>query len=117
MTPEGRQSTMRLAGERWDRMTLMLDDSTFTLSASQRGLGYSLPMSGHDVKDAGGVTEKLGWDHDKPKVERSIKGGGSITDTFELIAPDRLQVTRSVSAGGPARAVHFVYGRQPATGK
>ena len=116
MSSEGMQATRRMGAERPARLTLMITDSVFTYTPDRRGRGLQLPMTGDDIAVEDGPVEyeaKLGWDDTKPKMEREIDGGGKVTDTFELLAEDRLMIVHSFSAGpGGTQEIRLVDNRE-----
>jgi len=105
---------MMMARERWTSFSLQVNESSFSLSPPRLDRGLALPMTGADVDVTGGPAEyeaKLKWLGGHPRMEREVKGGGKVGDTFELLAPDQLQVTRSFTADRQSTDLRFLYNR------
>jgi hypothetical protein len=109
------RATMELASVRPERIELHLTDSLFVLT-ERRSAQIQLPMNGDEIELSRGewpLKAKVRWDDRKPRVERSVDEGGKVVDLYELLAPDRLLVSRAVDAGlrGDVE-LSFVYDRE-----
>jgi hypothetical protein len=108
------EATMNLALSRPMRIELELTDSLFVVSHTP-GTTVGLPMKGDEVEvDLAGWPTKatVKWDDRRPRVERVVDEGGRVVDRYELVAPDRLLVTRELEGGaGGEMELRFVYDR------
>lgn len=114
--PAAMQATMQLMRSRPQRIELQLTDSVFAMTLPGRP-ALILPMDGDKVDLPGGdlqVTAKVHWKDGMPRLERSVKDGGTVVDEFEVPPNGTLLVTRSLSGGpGGSRKIRFVYRRPP----
>lgn len=112
---EAMRATMELAGSRPRRLQLELSDSTFVVIETP-GRRVEVPMNGDEVELASAAWPtrgKVQWDDRKPRLERTVSDGGKVLDHYELLAPDRLMITRELDI--PTRGkvqVRFVYDRE-----
>jgi len=114
--PEAMQATMTLARVRPGRIVLELTDSTFSATYA-RGRRTEVPMNGAEVElefVTWPTKAKVQWDDRVPRIRWVLDKGGVITDRYEIVAADRLVLTRTFSAGpGGAVEVRFAYDRRP----
>ena len=114
--PEAMQATMTLARVRPGRIVLELTDSTFSATYA-RGRRTEVPMNGDEVElefVTWPTKAKVQWDDRVPRIRWVLDKGGVITDRYEIVAADRLVLTRTFSAGpGGAVEVRFAYDRRP----
>lgn len=107
---------MTLARARPRRIQLELTDSTFAATYA-RGRRTQVPMNGDeiDLDLATWPTKvKVQWDDRIPRLRWSLDDGGVVIDRYEIVANDRLLVTRVFNAGrGGDVEVRFVYDRGP----
>ncbi len=109
---------MTLARARPRSIELELTDSTFT-ATYERGRRTEVPMNGDEVElelATWPTKAKVHWDDRIPRLRWSLDDGGVVTDRYEIVANDRLLVTRVFNAGrGGDVEVGFVYDRRPDT--
>ena len=114
MNPEAIQETMRLARTRPRQIHMELTDSLLVVSYTPGGR-VAVPMMGDEVEltEAAWPTKaKVDWDDLMPRLEREVDDGGTVTDHYELVRPDRLVLTRTVDVGtGGNRELRFIYQR------
>ena len=94
-------------------LAFQLTDSLFVL-ATTPGSRISLPMDGEKLELANQsamVEAKVSWNEQIPTVEREVEGAGGIKDRFELLAADRLLLTRRVSVGPESASIRLVFDR------
>ena len=107
---------MTLARARPGRIQLALTDSTFVATYA-RGRRIEVPMTGDEVEldlATWPTKARVQWDDRVPRLKWSFDEGGVVTDRYELVAHDRLLLTRVFNAGrGDDVEVHFVYDRRP----
>ena len=93
--------------------TLSLEMGQFLWSVSEvPGTSYHLPISGDTVQPYGdeGLEVKIRWNEARPTIERRWEGW-SVDDSYELVTPDRLLVTREVSTGSASAMIRLVFDR------
>ena len=114
--PEAMQATAALARSRPRRIELELTDSTFAATYA-RGGRTEVPMNGDRVElelATWPTKAKVEWDDRIPRLRWWLDDGGVVSDRYELVADDRLLITRVVNLGfGGDVEVRFVYDRQP----
>lgn len=107
---------MSLARARPRRIQLELTDSTFAATYA-RGRRTQVPMNGDEIEldlATWPTKVKVQWDDRIPRLRWSLDDGGVVIDRYEIVANDRLLVTRVFNAGrGGDVEVRFVYDRGP----
>lgn len=106
---------MAAARQRPERITVALDEKTFTVDPSPAGRA-AVPVSGDaiDLPNRPWPTKaKVQWDDLSPRLEVSFDQGGKITDRFEVVNRDRLIVTRSFEVARQGSVeIRYAYDRE-----
>ena len=109
----GTDLVLALGQQRPQTLSLELTDSLFVV-ATTPGSRLSLPMDGEKLdvpSQAAEMEVKVSWQDQSPTIERTVDGVGGIYDQVELVANDRLLLTRRVTLGSESTSVRYVFDR------